>query len=241
MHDQIRFEMRQYISFSIFLLLAITGWSQNANFTMDVSQLRAETVYYDIKGSPYYDDTYHLGHVYFRGEKYILFFRFNALEDRVELKDRTRRLFFMHKDAILEPTFGGKTYKYLYYLQDDSLKRGYLVRLVNGETVSLYFKPHKVYKQANSPDHGYEGFEKPEFQDASGYYIQFGQQLPQEIKMGKRHLLKLLKGKEAELEHYIKQQELNLRQEKDVIKLINYYNRISETLESGPSSQTRRV
>ena len=59
--------------------------------------------------------------------------------------------------------------------------------------------------------------------------------------MGKRHLLKLLKGKEAELEHYIKQQELNLRQEKDVIKLINYYNRISETLESGPSSQTRRV
>ncbi len=136
-----------------FLLLLTTGcvWAQNGNFAMDVSQLRAETVYYDAKGSPYYDDVYRLGHVYFRGERYNLFFRFNALEGRVELKDRTKQLFFMNKDVLLEPTFGGRTYKYLYYLQDDNLKRGYLVRMVHDENVSFYFRPHKVYYRSPQP------------------------------------------------------------------------------------------
>ncbi len=78
----------------------------------------------------------------------------------------------------------------------------------------------------HSPDHGYEVFLKPEIRDASGYYIQYGHELPQEVKLNKRQVLQQLKGNGSELQEYISQQELNLRKEEDVIKLIRYYNLI---------------
>lgn len=224
--------MRKFLFIFVLLFLAHTAWSQNANFVMDVSQLRAETVYFDIEDSPYFEDNYRFGYVYFRGEKYNLFFRFNAVEDRVELKDRTTKLFYMTKNTILEPSFGGKTYKYIYYLQGDDLKQGYLVRLLQGEDVSLYIKHRKVYQPAESPDHGYEGFTPPKYRDVSEYYLQFGRQLPQPLKLNKRQLLKRLKDKETEMEQYILQQELDLRQEKDALKLIEYYNRLATNQET---------
>lgn len=207
------------------LLAFVAGWCQNANFSMDVSQLRAETTYFPIQGSPYYDDTYRLGEVYFRGERFKLFFRFNALKDRVELKDRTTRLFHMQKDAILEPTFGGKTYKYIYYYDSDELKRGYLVPLVRGP-VTLYYKPKKEFVQAKPPENGYHAFRAPEYKDVSAYYLQFDKELPKPVKLSRRDLLQKLNGNVKDLDKYIQVQELNLREEKDVIKLVSYYNRM---------------
>lgn len=219
--------MKPFNLASALFFLTLTAWSQNSNFTMDVSQLRSETVYFDIEGSPYFDDVYRLGQVYFRGEKYLLFFRFNALEDRVELKDRTRRLFHLQKNAILEPTFDGKTYQYLYYLEGDALERGYLVPLVKGKELTLYFKPRKVYEQAKSPAHGYEGFTPPKYRDVSGYFLQYGRELPRPLKLGKRQVLEVLKDKETEIESYVLQQQLDLRKEADVVRLLHHYNRIN--------------
>jgi hypothetical protein len=207
---------------SLFAFFA--GWCQNSNFSMDVSQLRAETVYFPIEGSPYYDDTYRIGEVYFRGERYTLFFRYNALRDRVELKDRTKQLFHMQKDAILEPTFGGKTYKYIYYYENDELKRGYLVPLVKG-AVTLYYKPKKEFIQARPPENGYHGFRPPQYKDVSAYFLQFNKELPKPVKLSRKALLQQLNGDVKDLDEYIQVQELNLKEENDVIKLVSYYNR----------------
>lgn len=217
--------MKNYALTILFSFLFFAGRCQNANFTMDVSQLRAETVYVPIEGSPYYDDIYRLGEVYFRGERYTLFFRFNALKDRVELKDRTKRLFHMQKDAILEPTFGGRTYKYIYYYDNDELKQGYLVPLVNG-TVTLYYKPKKEFIQAKSPESGYQEFSPPQYKDVSAYYLQFNKELPKPVKLSRKALLDKLNGNVKDLDKYIQVQELNLREEKDVVKLVSYYNRM---------------
>jgi hypothetical protein len=213
---------RSFILVSLFAFFA--GWCQNSNFAMSVSQLKAETVYFPIQGSPFYDDTYRLGEVYFRGERYMLFFRFNALKDRIELKDRTKQLFHLQKEAILEPTFGGRTYKYIYYYEDDELKQGYMVPLVKGP-VTLYYKPKKVFIQAKSPENGYQGFSPPHYKDVSSYYLQVDKDLPKPVKLSRKALLETLNGNVNGLDQYIEEQELNLRQEADVIKLIGYYNR----------------
>jgi len=224
------------ISLVVLFFLAVSAWSQstsfnlsqNNNFTMDVSQLRAETLHFDIIGTPYYDETYRLGHIYFKGEKLTFFFRYNALEDRVELKDRTTRLFHLQKDYLLEPTFGNKSYKYLYYLHDeDDLRKGYMVLLEKGNKISLYIKPRKIFKQADSPDHGYDSFSPPKYEDASGYYYQYGKDYPRPTKLGKGPLLRLLKDRKLEMLEYISQQELDLNKEQDVVQLIQYYNRNS--------------
>lgn len=215
-------------SFTLSSQMGNFSLSQNDNFTMDVSQLRAETVHFEIKGSPYFDETYRLGHIFFKGEKLIFFFRYNALEDRVELKDRTTQVYHLQKKFILEPIFGGKSYKYMFYLEeDDRLERGYMVLLEKGEKLSLYHKLRKEFKQAEAPDHGYDVLNRPVFQDVSGYYYQHGNEVPRPLKLRKAALLKLLSDKKMEMLQFISQQELNLSNESDVRKLIQYYNRIS--------------
>ena len=216
--------MRRFAFVFVLLILPTIIRAQNSNFSMDVSQLRAETVYFEIQGTPYYDENYRLGHVHFKGEDYTLFFRYNALRDRIELKDRTKRLFHMQKDAILEPTFGGKTYKYMYYAEGEGLERGYLIPILKGK-VSLYYKPKKVFIQAQSPDHGYHSFSPPHYKDVSVYYLQFGNELPQPVKLSRNTFLNKLADGDTELKEYIRTQELDLRQENDAVKLLGYYNR----------------
>jgi hypothetical protein len=112
-------------------------------------------------------------------------------------------------------------------MEGEDLRRGYLVPLVSGEEVSLYYRPHKVYVEAKSPDNGYVAFTKPRYEDVSGYYLQYGRELPQPVKLGKRPLLSMLRENSSEVQQYIRQQQLDLRKEKDAVQLIQFYNRIN--------------
>lgn len=99
-----------------------------------------------------------------------------------------------------------------------------MVLLEKGNKISRYIKPRKIFKQAQSPDHGYESFGPPIYEDVSSYHYQYGKDFPRPIKLGKGPLLRLLKDKKTELMKYISQQELDLNKEQDVVQLIQYYN-----------------
>lgn len=47
------------------------------------------------------------------------------------------------------------------------------------------------------------------------------------MKLGKRQVLEVLKDKETEIKSYVLQQQLDLRQEADVVRLLQHYNRIN--------------
>lgn len=98
------------------------------------------------------------------------------------------------------------------YFEDEVLAKGYFIPLVTGK-VSLYFKPKKVFNEAELPDHGYDTFELPLFGDLSGYYIQRDTESAEPIRLGRTPILKFLETSSTELKDYIKAQQLNMNQE----------------------------
>jgi hypothetical protein len=210
------------------ILVAImhsVAWAQSPSVPGYLSQLTFPMVEVDVEGSPYYNDSYRLGQVFFEGEKHTFFFRFNAFKDRIELKDRTMRLYHLKKNEIIEPVFGGKIYQLKSYFEDEVLKLGYFIPLNKGKAV-LYIKPKKVFVQAKKPDNGYGEYTPPHYKDVSGYYLQLGNSLPSPIKLSKRSILNVLGAKHEDLEEYSNRNQLDLRNEKDVVRLFNFYNRI---------------
>jgi len=214
-----------------FVLFALVPHMMNAQGSLPgyLSQLTFPMVEVPINGDPYLDEEYRLGQVSYEGEVYRFYFRFNALRDRIELKDASTRLFHLAKNTIIEPRFGGKLYQYKSYFEGDSLKRGYFVPLNKGTTV-LYYKPKKKFIQAQSPDNGYDSYKPPHYKDVSSYYIQFGNGSPQPIELKRRSFLEAFDSRRYEIDEYASRNELNYKEERDAIIIVNYFNRLlSET------------
>jgi hypothetical protein len=176
-----------------------------------------------IQGSPYLDELYKVGNTIVNGKEVRLLMRYNAYSDQIELKDRKQNAFNMLRRKDLEAHFDGKRYVYLAYNEDGIKKEGYFNPLNSGK-IKLYFKPKKVFVQAEKPDHGYDKFDPPEYKDVSGYYVQRGDQQLEEVRLAKGPLLRFMKDKSPALKKYISEQHLNPKNEKDAVRLINYYN-----------------
>ena len=220
--------MRKYKLLLIIALLHGSISAQSSPGPGYLSQLIIPMIEVPILGTPYYEESYRLGQVSFEGERFNFFFRFNALRDRIELKDRTNRLYHLQKNEVIEPKFGGKIYQLKSFYEDDILRIGYFIPLNKGKTI-LYFKPKKTFVQAKSPDHGYEEYKQPYYKDVSLYYVQFDNYLLMPVELSKRSLLNMFHSRHSEIEEYARRNELDYRAERDAVILVNYYNRITST------------
>ena len=178
---------------------------------------------FEVLGSEYDKEEYQIGKVLFEGEVQTFYFRFNSFRDRVELKDRSERVFHLKKNPALQPFFGGKIYMLLHYNDEDGmLKMGYFVPLNRGKVV-LFYKPRKIFQQASRPVNGYDNFHDPEIKDVSAYYIRIDEYI-KPIKLRRRILLKTLDKHPAEIRKFLSNQHPDLKSEKGALALIKYYN-----------------
>jgi hypothetical protein len=220
--------MQKFIPLVIFTFILYQGGAQGSPGPGYLSQLTFPMVEVPIEGNPYYEETYRLGEVFFEGETFRFFFRYNALRDRIELKDASKRLFHLQKNEIIEPKFGGKIFQLKSYYVEDTLRKGYFIPLNKGNTI-LYFKPRKVFVQAKKPDNGYETYKPPYYRDVSTYYVQFNNYLLRPVELTRRSFLNMFHARRSEIEEYARRNELDYRDERDAVILVNYYNRITST------------
>jgi hypothetical protein len=139
------------------------------------------------------------------------------------LVDKKNKSFNLLKKNNIEAEFEGKTYKVVEYVDKGQKKLVYVNPLNEGKVI-LYFKPRKVFVQAEKPDHGYDSYDPPRYEASHFYLIQRKGETAEEIRFSKGRLLRFLKDKTPELRDYIAQQELKLKTPEDALKLINYYN-----------------
>ncbi len=176
-----------------------------------------------IEGSPYVDEIYKMGVASVNGKEISLLMRFDAFNDQIELIDKKNKSFNLLKKDNIEAEFEGKTYKVVEYADKGEKKLVYVNPLNAGEVV-LYFKPRKVFVQAEKPEHGYDDFEPPRYEDKHYYLIRRNGKAAESIRLSKGPLLRFLRDKAPELREYIAQQELEFKTQDDALKLINYYN-----------------
>ncbi|MEX0290118.1 MAG: hypothetical protein AB3N14_13495 [Flavobacteriaceae bacterium] len=176
-----------------------------------------------IQGSPYFNERYVVGNTVVNGKSVRLLMRYNAYSDQIEMKDKYQKSFNLLKRTDLEATFGGKIYRMLAYAEDGEEKKGYFNPLNSG-FVKLYHKPKKVFVQAEKPDNGYDEFDPPVFKDVSAYYLQVGSQPLVKINLNKRQLLKHLKEESVSVRKYVEENNLKLKTEEEIVRLLNFHN-----------------
>lgn len=184
------------------------------------------------KGSPYLNEEFIHGEVIVDDKvKEVGKMRYNAYRNEVEILDNISKdsYYSLLKRAYIRVEIGGRNYSiYTYVDSDKSIKTSYFSDLNDGK-VKLLFKPEAILKQARRPSTSYEKYVPPTYVWNSSYYILDKVNTDSEnhavkVRLTKNNILDFTGTQKEEMKTYIKENKLNLRQEKDVINFLNYFN-----------------
>lgn len=198
--------------------------SGNNNLVSTTSQVGTFTYDIEVEGTPYLNDLYKMGKISFpeKADSYSLM-RYDAYTDKIELIDTSQKVSALLKDKNIEVLLEGKVYRYIDYMEFGKITSGYANPLNEGVT-TLYVKPRKVIGKVKVPEHGYENFKSPKFEDSSFYLLQKKGRAAEKVNLTKREIIYTINDKLSELKAFIKNEKLKVTSEAEVVHLLEYYN-----------------
>ena len=180
-----------------------------------------------VKGSPYLQDEYQNGEIYVNDSLEVTArLRYNAYKSQIEVSDSNDTFFALLKRPYIFAEIGGREFKMLTYLDDKDLNRVAYFNPLNKGKIMLLFKPEIKLKRGSSPSTSYDREVPPQYIDVSRYYIKIGDEPARKVKLKKKTFTSILKDKKEQLSAFMKENELNLRNEKDVLLVLDFYNSI---------------
>lgn len=189
----------------------------------------------DIEGTRYINELYKKGITIVYGKEVEeALMRYDAYSDAMEVIDDNGKTIAMLRQRNTMAKLDGKTYVVFEYMEEGKYKLGYFNPLNNGK-VQLLWKPKKIFVPAKYPDNGYDSYSPPTFKDVSSHYIKAEGFPAKPIKLSKRNILKYFGTKNKFLNEFININNLDLKEEEDVLTLIKYYN--SQLLDKNPSEK----
>jgi hypothetical protein len=175
----------------------------------------------EIAGSPYVDDKYRDGIIYYGDKNQTAPIRYNAYQDLIEYQQNGKALVLDANPQIKKVIVGKEVFVPL--SPSNSKKLGYFSLLDSGK-MNLYSKKKIVYvpfKQRGKID----GTDQPaEFKKSPDvYYYQLdGGQLHEISNM--KDFVAALPDRQDELNQYVKKEKISAKKEKDLIQFVKYYN-----------------
>ena len=222
----------------IAFLLDIHGFSQVSNRNGTNPQIQAilnkTTLYINndyakIEGDPFVDKEFQKGILQFKNSVVVsdIPIRLNHYTDQIEFKENNKILGLANPEDIIQAQFGTHTFIYSEFKVGNKNKDGYFEVLANGK-VKLLCRRESIVKREQIPASDYSGGNfRDYFRTTKEYYLKKGDEPAHKIMKSQKSVFKFLPEKETELKIYIKSQHLRINKDKDLIKLINYYNSIS--------------
>lgn len=217
--------------FAALLFLTLTIPSANAQFSEDFRAKDVLTrVYTDIKGSPYLAEDFLPAVVKMKDGKTFkdIPLKYDQVTGELIFKDPTGKL-VTFADPVAEFRFtGGKLANQAYRAGFSSTEQGN----VNTFYQVLYDGGTIVLKDArkNLIEHRAYNSSTPvkSIVETPAYYLVMGNTL-EKIRKDKKSVLLVLKDKATELDKYITENKLNLKEDADLARLLQYYDSIKGT------------
>jgi len=180
--------------------------------------------YDKIEGTPYFNKDYIDCIVYFRNDSvYKIALRYNIFDNRMEYKYKDLVYSIANPRDIYKIEMGDKTFIY-YYSKENLNFEGYYQLLVNGKAL-LLVKMKVSYREKEKP----KGIEesKPErfVRGQNKYYVVISGQEPKWLK-NKKSIPEIFGEQSDKMLAYVKKQKISFKNEKDLIRLVEYYNSI---------------
>jgi len=224
--------------FLLFIFFSVVGFAQRI---IDVDKLEGSALNYFrtvngepsmytkfvrlVEGTPYFSDKWMKGNVFIEENEYRNFYlRVNILETTLEFMDRKGEQMICTmpiKEVLLKDSLSGTNYRFFhssFLPQNPEIRQSWLLELVTG-TAKLYKLEKKQineirpYGSATTEQHIISSY---------GYFILFNNELRRIKKLS--DVTELLSGKKEALEEFIKSNRLNVKSEKDLVRLIEHFN-----------------
>ncbi len=186
-----------------------------------------------VSGSVYFDKTFKSGKILKDGKLQAeSLMRYNPFRDHFELQTSENSPQLMVKSGNVEAMLDGKIYQYVTYEDKEQQKQGYMNPLNDGPTY-LYARTVKEVPIIDLPDHGYEDFKSPAFATKHYYYIKRNDRPAIKLyALSRKEVFAVLWDKYSELRQYARKNKLHMRNEDEVIQVLEYY----DTLKSEDSN-----
>lgn len=231
------------ILFLVSILLSNTLYQQEIQPRLDLSAQQAWEYFGNkstirpqiitVQGTRYYEDEFKLSDLEYFGRKLesIGYMRYDAYNDVIEMAstpdvEGSEILLLKNSDVIA--TINKKEYVFLEYDDEDIMnKKGYMIRLFNGNNYSLYQKKVKIFKEAEKTIAGITESQPPRYTSKTDFYIQTRDQKPELIKISKKNLINFFEN-QTEVKNFIKENKLKVRDIESVILIIEFANKIAD-------------
>ncbi len=220
----------------LFLLLAFLT-TQAFSQSLDQSirevgrRLKVTDDYSAIEGNPYFGEDFKKGTIYLTNGEVIknLKINYNKFEERFEYLGKSDQRFAISNHKVLDKVeFDGKTFEYVEKITSDGkdFTKGYLIVLEKGK-YSLYKREYTIFKEAEET----MGYYQPEparfVHKPEKYYLKTPNRSSADYidTFRKRKFLKVHFPKNRKkLMDYIKEKNINLRNEEELVQFIKYCN-----------------
>lgn len=218
--------MRMHFSVFLFIALSCLFHRASGQFLSDLNGKPVfETRYTHVEGSPYLHSDWLKGRVKLaNGSTYSdIELKYDQVADELLFRDKNGNV-LTFVDAVAEFMLPGSPpplFRSGFHALDNHTERSFYQILYDGGIKLLKKSVKKIseVKQYNSAS------STTKFDLIETYYIGRENQ-PVKFRKDKKSLFKVLGNKTDMLENYVKAENLNLKEEADLVKLIHYYNSI---------------
>ncbi len=148
--------------------------------------------------------------------------RYNAYSDEIEIAIDDANYNALMKDPSIYVKIAKDIYVFIPY-EDSNEKGGYFNILADGKTYDLYKKTKSIFLEPVSATTSYGKDRPASFDKESTYYLMKNGTL-YELPGNSSSILKVMDSKKQEVKTYVKENNLDLRKEADLSKVVLYFD-----------------
>ena len=212
-------------------LAAVSGAIQSLLGPIREADQKREINFDEFRGSPYTSNDFQNTTLFYKDELVgDIYYRFNSLNQEIEIKTTNspdEGIRALGRDKGIAIVIDGRPMSFKTFIdKNNRTTNGYLVTLEDTGKYKLYKRYHATFQEGLKAANSFAKDVPAKFTQYVEYYLEKeGANRVDFIKMKKGSVLKTVEGdKRNALNDYIKENELNLRKERDLVRAIQFLN-----------------
>ncbi|MEQ6123803.1 hypothetical protein AAON49_06355 [Pseudotenacibaculum sp. MALMAid0570] len=215
------------LSLAAFLMITMAGFSQIpqnnriSQYSIDFSR-SADNSLGPVTGKLYINEKFSLAKISnYEGSTLL---RYNPYKDEMEFM-KGDQIYYLDKHAGIKVLFTKSNKNYV--IKNVSGKLMYFIEKFKGDKLSFLVKEKVKYTPETKASDSYSSAKPARFsRSPDSFYVEFSDGLVSELPRKKKQILKFFKTKNIDLKSYFKKNKINLKKEKDAMKLIRDINKL---------------
>lgn len=179
----------------------------------------------NVSGSPYFSEKFQRGTIYKNNTvlKSNINLRYNASRDLVEIEFNQNQSKILRNSSSIYAVINNKQYVYIQDTLDEE-NNGYFIALHKDQKMSLYKKQEKIFREGKKSINSMTSDIPATYKTKETLFLVNDKGILQELPKSKNGKIKSFTNHIKELKLYVKENNLNINKENQLIKLVTYYN-----------------